>query len=191
MTRSAIIIAIALTASLVSAQKPETLNQLSKDLINAVHPDTSTNYNPPAPDSFLDGSISNYCTAAPNSFGLVALMSGNGSLDLTQHTFQLSVAGLPPSPLSFGMFTYGPNSIDVPFACGRLCVSPFSPGITRMAIQSLTSSGVVTRSMVDHPEDFTAFTPASLWYFQFWYRDPHGCSAAFNLSDGLAVHFAN
>jgi hypothetical protein len=191
MTRLAIIIAVALTASLVSAQKPETLKQLNKDLLVPINPDTSTNYTPPPPDDLLDGSISNYCVPSPNSFGLVAIMTGSGSLDVTQHTFQLSVSGLPPNPLSFGMFTYGPNTIDVPFACGRLCISPFFPGITRMAVQSLTGSGTVARSAADHPTDFAAFTPASIWYFQFWYRDPNGCSAAFNLSDGLAVHFAN
>jgi len=31
--------------------------------------------------------------------------------------------------------------------------------------------------------------PFSTWNFQFWYRDPQGGPAGFNLSDGLEVTF--
>jgi hypothetical protein len=134
------------------------------------------------------GSTSNYCQATPNSFGTVATISSFGSLSLSANQFTLTVAGTPAHPTSFGMFTYGSHPYDVPFGNGYLCVMPFSPGIHKMTPQPLTGQ-MLTCSMAQQPGDFTQFTPASTWYFQFWYRDPAAGGAKFNLSDGLQVTF--
>jgi hypothetical protein len=52
------------------------------------------------------------------------------------------------------------------------------------------ASSTVSRSMVSAPAEFTPFTPASTWLFQFWYRNPAAGYPNFNLSDALRVQFA-
>jgi hypothetical protein len=144
---------------------------------------------PPGSNDDAGGSATNYCQAANNSTGFPALISYGGSLSLTDNTFALNVAGVPPKPNSWGMFTYGQVQYNVPFGNGYLCISPFAPGIFKMPTQSL-AAGTVSLSMASHPIQFLAFTPGSSWNYQFWYRDPDAGGANFNLSDGLHVVFA-
>jgi hypothetical protein len=144
---------------------------------------------PPGTNDDTGGSATNYCQATNNSTGFPALISHGGSLSLADQTFALNVAGVPPKPNSWGMFTYGQVQYNVPFGNGYLCISPFAPGIFKMPTQSL-ANGVVSLSMASHPVQFLAFTPGSTWNYQFWYRDPDAGGANFNLSDGLHVVFA-
>ena len=134
------------------------------------------------------GSAYNYCQSNPNSYGTPALIGYSGSLDLSVGTFTLNVAGCPPAPESFGMFTAGQVQYNVPFGNGYLCVQPFTPGIHRMATQSLVP-GVISYNLAQSPE-FALFQPGSSWNFQFWYRNPLGGGSGFNLSDALHVDFA-
>lgn len=139
------------------------------------------------------GSAYTYCEATPHSLGYAAQIGYVGSLDLAANEFTLTVVGCPPVPSSFGMFTYGQAQYNAPFGNGNLCVSPFSPGIFRMAMQPL-GAGVLSCGMLARPEEFTLFTPGSSWNFQFWYRNPQalaqGAPSTFNLSNALHVEFA-
>jgi hypothetical protein len=92
------------------------------------------------------------------------------------------------------MFTYGHAQYNAPFGNGYLCVSPFNPGIFRMAMQPLNAP-TLTCSMLDRPAEFALIEPGSSWNFQFWYRNPQAFNqgtgpATFNLSDALHVDFA-
>src|SRR5437867_4283085 len=117
------------------------------------------------------GSAENYCQATLNSNGTAGSISFVGSLDHTANSFGLTVMGVPPNPASWGMFTYGLVQTNIPFANGYLCISPFSPGISKMPTQPL-GNGTVTLLRSQHPAEFIPFTPGSTWYYQFWYRDP-------------------
>jgi len=140
------------------------------------------------PATLGGGSATNYCQANINSSGNAASIGWIGSLTLSDNTFGLAATGVAQIPNSWGLFVYGTNPFNAPFYNGYLCVSPFPPGIYKMQTQHLLNGNVVHRKSA-HPADFTLFTPASSWYFQFWFRDP-GVGAGANMSDGLHVVFA-
>jgi hypothetical protein len=126
-----------------------------------------------------------YCTSAPHSAGAGALISWSGSTTISDNAFSLVCTNLPGS--QFGLFYYGPNQASAPFGDGFSCISG---SIYRFAPIS-TGSGSASWWV-----DFTAppslageITPASTWNFQFWFRDPAGLGAGFNLSDALEVTF--
>ena len=127
-----------------------------------------------------------YCAAGANSVGPDgALICGTGSLDLVANNFTVSVAGAPAS--QFGLFFFGPNPVQVPFGEGFRCVGV---AVWRLnPAQPTTTAGTATR-----PVDFTSspgnkIAPGTNTHFQFWYRDPAGGVAGFNLSNGLKVYF--
>lgn len=129
-----------------------------------------------------------YCSANPNSTGAPASMSWNGTTRIGQNDFRIGAFGLPASTL--GLFFYGQNATQQPFGNGYRCVA--SP-LLRLGVQSASVFGDVDRAI-----DFTtppfdsgpgAITAGSTHRFQFWYRNPAGGGAGFNLTDGLAVTF--
>jgi hypothetical protein len=171
---------------------PQTIKQLKGTLLNATQAEAPTNPAPaPVPTPGGGGGSSyTYCQSNANSQGHVALIGFGGSLQLHDNTFSLQCTGAIVHPTSFGMFTYGPNQTNTPFANGTLCISPFNPpGIYRMPVQALTAATMVL-AMEDAPGDFALINPGSSWNFQFWYRDPNAGNANFNLSNGLHVDFA-
>ncbi|MDP6955814.1 MAG: hypothetical protein QF599_07540 [Planctomycetota bacterium] len=60
----------------------------------------------------------NYCTAAPNSTGVGAVMYAGGSQDVDDNNLTLT-AGLVPAG-QMGIFFYGPNQDMVPFGDGEV-----------------------------------------------------------------------
>lgn len=136
------------------------------------------------------GTRSTYCTSASNSaspFG--AEIWSHGSLSVATNGFSLEAGHCPPG--QFGLFYYGPDAVSIPFGDGFACVAPGSLGVFRFTPIGIDASGVAT-----FPVDFDAppeldgeITAGSTWAFQFWYRDPPGGPAAFNLTDGLSVTF--
>jgi len=130
----------------------------------------------------------NYCVANPNSTGVAATMGWNGTTRIGQNDFRVGAFNLPPSTL--GLFFYGQNAAQQPFGNGYRCVG--SP-LFRLGVQSASVFGDAERTI-----DFTtapfdagagAITAGTTQRFQFWYRNPAGGGAGFNLSDGLAATF--
>lgn len=79
----------------------------------------------------------------------------------------------------------------VPFGNGFRCVGAGSLQFFRLGPFQIDAFGVAT-----DPADFTSppsplgqITGGSTWSFQFWFRDPQGGGAFFNLSDGLRATF--
>lgn len=138
-------------------------------------------YAPPPP--------TNYCVGAPNSAGFVAEMGASGSREISSNDLRLHAYGCPPNQT--GLFFYGPDATQTIFGNGFLCVGG---GIHRLGLAEVVGDpGIAT-----YPVDFTAppmnsgtgqVLAGSTWRFQFWYRDPLGGGARFNLSDGLAITF--
>jgi subtilisin family serine protease len=131
-----------------------------------------------------------YCSTSPNSFGPGALMAWSGSTGVAAADLQLVASGCPPGVL--GLFYYGDTEASVPFGDGVRCVGG-SPGTYRLPPVVVDGLGLATLDV-----DFNAppagsgpgaLLPGTTWKFQFWYRDPKGGSAGFNLSDGLSVSF--
>ena len=131
----------------------------------------------------------NYCVANPNSTGQACTISYQGSTSVSRNDFHLeSTGGIPGQ---FGLFFYGSAENFLPFGQGYLCIGGqlfrLDPPV------QCDGSGRALRLL-----DFTAppanagagaITAGSMKYFQFWYRDPAGGGAQFNLTDGLAVSF--
>lgn len=130
----------------------------------------------------------NYCVAAPNSFGSGAHMSSSGSTSIGANDFLVSAFGLPPNTTCIVM--YGANATQSPLGNGFLCIdSPFR----RIGVLQASFLGDVQR-----PIDFTRFpfnsgpmaiTAGTEWNFQMWYRNVAGGGALFNLTDGLHACF--
>ncbi len=129
----------------------------------------------------------NYCTATPNSSGLAARLSANGSNSIQRNDLSVWCTGLPSGVN--GYMVYATGQASVPFGGGTLCISGL-----RHFMPMQAANGTVVQRLVDYtgsPSLGGAITAGSTWNFQFRYRDPGAAGAAFNLSDGLSLTFVN
>ena len=137
--------------------------------------------------------VSNYCVGFANSaYSGGAEMDWAGSTSVTQNDFHVMVFSAVPGNL--GLFFYGAGQVFLPFGDGMRCVGGGGAAIQRLGPPRQTQPlGHLARQV-----DFTTgpassgpgqILPASTWNFQFWYRDPAGGPAGFNLSDALRVTF--
>lgn len=131
-----------------------------------------------------------YCTPSVNSTGKPALIGSRGTTSIAAADFALEVQQAVPG--QNGIFFYGGGQAALPFGEGTLCVSAGGKGIFRLLpVQSVDPNGYA-QLLLDYanpPVPAALITAGSTWYFQFWYRDPSGGPAGFNLSDGLAAQF--
>lgn len=135
------------------------------------------------------GGATSYCTSTPNSSGEAATIAVTGSLSVSTIDTYLAADGCPPNRP--GLFFYGAQPAQFPFANGYLCVSPFAPGLFRVppavTINPQGHAGV--------PLIYSQLPPAgailagSTWHFQFWFRDLAAGGAGSNLSDAVRVTF--
>lgn len=132
-----------------------------------------------------------FCVTSANSVGPGALIGSFGSPSLSAANLILTAQGGPPGQP--GLFFYGPDEAQLPFGDGFLCVNQGSVGIFRLQIVAFDLFGNAAA-----PVNFGAppvssgpgqILPGSNWKFQFWYRDPTGGPAGFNLSNGLSLTF--
>lgn len=125
-----------------------------------------------------------FCTGAPNSVGSGATLSAAGSISIALDELELRVDGCPPNQT--GMFFLGLAEIELPFGEGFRCVG--DP--TRRIVPAVTTDNTGHAHMqLDFDLSYgDLVTPGSPGQnYQFWYRDPAGGPAAFNLSDALRV----
>ena len=116
-----------------------------------------------------------YCAANPNSTGVSSRIFLSGSCSIMANNFNLTAQPVPNQP---GIFFFGNNQLQVSFGNGFLCVGG---GIVRLRPVVFGSGNVAT--LTANPNQLVAGTKN----FQYWYRDPMGLGAGFNLSDGMAV----
>ena len=126
----------------------------------------------------------NYCTGELNSVGRRASISARGSISLYHNSMVLQVDSAPPNKP--GIFFMGTAPVDVPFGEGRRCAG--GP-VGRIAPIVVTNGAGQVELPLDFGHPFgSLLTPGSAdAYYQFWYRDPQGGPAGFNLSNGLHV----
>ena len=132
--------------------------------------------------------VNSFCSSTPNSVGPGATMGAEGIPRLSSNDFWLRATRAVPS--QFGIFFYGASQAAVPFGNGTRCVGGGQLFRLTPPVPVDAFGGAERWLDFDSPPEAAAqIAPASTWHFQFWYRDPAGGGAAFNLSDGLTVAF--
>lgn len=130
----------------------------------------------------------NYCVSSPNSTGFGATIGASGTTSLASNDLVLTVDTCPAGKP--GLFFFGPDQVSTPLGNGIRCVGGST---TRLGVQITDPLGTVQHALDLNSTAFqsngSAIVAGSSRNFQFWYRDPAGNGAGFNLSDGLAVTF--
>ena len=129
------------------------------------------------------GGWTNYCTSTPNSTGAAAVIGGVGSNLVADDSFQVFSGPIPSGGL--GIFFVGDDDQEVPFGNGFLCVSP---PVTRLGVAQADPLGFASKNV--SPVNL-GYAPLDVAHFQYWYRNPAGGGAQFNLSDGLLVRWCD
>jgi hypothetical protein len=125
----------------------------------------------------------NYCSTSPNSVGGGAVMQYQGTSNISNNDLELIAVGVPPN--AAGIFFYGANAIQQPFGNGFRCVGGT---VFRLPLVNADFLGDA-HYLLNYNAVPAPISAGDLWRFQFWYRNPAGGGAGFNLSDGLAVSF--
>jgi hypothetical protein len=131
-------------------------------------------------------SPSTYCVAAANSNGPGALIGWSGSNSVSANDLVLQVTGAATTVS--GIFFYGPNQTQVPFGDGFLCLSGSLQRLP-VVVTSLAGNASYAIDLTQPTASAAPIVAGETWNFQFWYRDPPGNLAPFNVSDGLNVPF--
>jgi len=132
---------------------------------------------------------SNYCDLSANSVGPGASMSTTGTPSVLANGLVLHAGPCPAGQP--GLFFYGSAQIDVPFGNGRRCAGGSVFRLNPPVLVAATGTASKALDLLSAPANAGAgqIDPGSQWNFQFWYRDPAGGGAGFNLSDALNVIF--
>ena len=127
-----------------------------------------------------------YCTSAPNSFsGTGALFETTGTTSVSANDLTLLTTLLPPNKA--GIYYYGAGSQEIPFGNGFRCVSG---QVFRLPLvfSNVFGESTFALDLNDLPAGGD-ISSGETWYFQYWYRDPMGGGAGFNLSGGIEAEF--
>ena len=129
-----------------------------------------------------------YCVTSPNSANAEgSRINFSGSTSVSANDFQI-IAGFAPAGQT-GLFFYGPNQIQTVFGNGFRCVGG---AVTRLNPPTVISApwGEAIHNLDNtDPTHVANIQAGTNWNFQFWYRDPAGGGATFNLSDALMIPF--
>lgn len=125
----------------------------------------------------------NYCSTSPNSVGPGSVMAYQGTPNISTNDFELIATQLPVG--SSGIFFYGTSAVQQPFGNGFRCVGG---SVYRLPVVTADFIGDAHYA-INYGAVPAAITAGSVWRFQYWYRNPAGGGAGFNLSDGLQVTF--
>lgn len=126
----------------------------------------------------------NTCFTSPNSVNPVgAVMAYAGTQSVANNDFVLLASGCPPN--TSGIFYFGANETFANFGNGFRCIG--SPTFRLGVIQANVFGDAVQNLNI--PSAPGGISAGQTKYFQFWYRNPAGGGAGFNLSDALGVPF--
>ncbi|MEM9382222.1 MAG: hypothetical protein AAGB93_19865 [Planctomycetota bacterium] len=133
----------------------------------------------------------NYCTAVPNSSGLVGLMQARGTTSAAANDITLRATQLPPSAFGFFLnsrtpgFTAGPGG-----SAGNLCLGG---SIGRFDAQIVNSGPTgkfeiqIDLTQIPSPTGAVQAAAGETWRFQAWFRDSVGGMPTSNLTNGLRI----
>ena len=147
-------------------------------------------------DGVLDECDSpNYCVANPNSTGVPAVISVDGTPVILTNDFTLMGTQLPLN--EFGFFLMSESTAFVPLfggSSGNLCLGGqiyrFSVPPTGEVLNSgPTGEMVFSPDLTDLPQG-VVFQPGGTWYFQLWFRDFDPVNGpTSNTTDGIEIMF--
>ena len=132
------------------------------------------------------GASGRSCTATANSTGAEGRLHILASPSVADLTLSSIATDLPP--FTFGLPVFGRASTNVPFGDGRLCVSPFAPGLARGPVAAVSATGSL-RTDFDFvtPGLGGSFLPGTTWHYQVLFRDSG--PAGFDGTDAVFVTF--
>jgi hypothetical protein len=130
-----------------------------------------------------------YCPITPNSAGSGAALFLDGSTSSLANDLELRVSSAVPGQP--GIFFYGDAQVQMPMGNGNRCVSgstvrlwpPVYPGGAGFASRALDNTSPAIAGSLSPIANMASLN------FQFWYRDPSGGGAGYNLSNAIAVTF--
>jgi hypothetical protein len=120
-----------------------------------------------------------YCQSGDNSWGIGAVIVGEGTSSLALDDCSMNVTNMVGN--RYCGIMYGTVPMELPFGDGWLCLHPgYSQFIGGTKYTSATGEQNWQATL-----DFAS--PGDTIYFQAWYRDP-GFGSQFNTSNGLKVN---
>jgi len=137
----------------------------------------------------------NYCTANPNSRGLLGAISvmgsdivANNDLTLVADNLPLNVFGIFTTSMTQG-FVANPNG-----SAGNLCLSGtigryMAPNQIRFSGASGSFSLVLDLTMTPTPTSLVSVAAGETWNFQAWHRDVGAGAPSSNFTNGISVLF--
>ncbi|MEM9382269.1 MAG: hypothetical protein AAGB93_20100 [Planctomycetota bacterium] len=136
-----------------------------------------------------------YCSAVPNSTGVVGATLGFGLAAPAQNDFNLIASGLPTQ--TFGYFLVSPSRGFVAGpggSSGNLCLSgPIGRFVASGQILATDFAGEIAIPVdlteLPSPTGPLAVQAGQTWNFQFWHRDASPSGATSNFTRGLEVTF--
>lgn len=136
----------------------------------------------------------NYCTAVPNSTGVISAITASGSTVVQLNNVTLECADLPLNSSGFFLVSRDQGFVVNPGgSTGNLCLGG---SIGRYSLWVLNAGGTgqvslaIDLATIPHPTMPFAVIPGDTLNFQYWHRDgAPGGGATSNLSEGLEVGF--
>ncbi len=178
----------------------------SQDIINGTPdcnfdgvPDECEIADDPAYDWNGDGILDectppNYCTANPNSTGLIAVISVSGSPLIADNNFTITASQMPAA--EWGYFLMAETQGFIPMvggSSGNLCLGfPFyrfnnaKNGTGKVLNSGAGGTFSFGPDLTNLPQG-VVFMIGETWDFQAWYRD--GAASTSNFTDGIEVMF--
>ncbi len=133
--------------------------------------------------------FTNYCTAAPNSTGLVGVLNAVGSSDVLMQDLTLNSSNLPLSVFGYYLMSPARAAVQLPAPSeGLLCVG--GP-LYRLNGQILHSGATGTMTLAldfNNLPQGQVFQAGSTWNFQLWHRDMNP-TATSNTTNAVEIKF--
>lgn len=130
-------------------------------------------------------SITEYCTALPNSTGKPSTIRTAGTASLSGNNLLIASTDLPSQTMA--MLVAGTSAIEpgTPFGNGLLCIGGT---LLRHPIQAVTTGLFVEHPDVTSPA-YSNLAAGDVRNFQIYYRDAAAGGASFNTTDAVSVTF--
>ncbi|MEM8709717.1 MAG: hypothetical protein AAGG01_02095 [Planctomycetota bacterium] len=136
-----------------------------------------------------------YCTAAPNSTGVPAVISATGSDDVADNDVLLMAESLPANAFGFFITSQTQGFVMMPGgSSGNLCLGgEVGRYVGSGQIQNSGPGGAfslqIDLTMVPQPMGPVAAVAGDTWNFQTWYRDSSPAGPTSNFTNGLQIDF--